>query len=125
MKWFLKPCALTFMDRPHILLCLGQYFSLYPLAACVRPVCLLSSSLPPGLRQLSLPMRRLLTSLVAASPSDSEPSLHFPQLPKVTQKVTRGTVSRTQLLRQVGLIFLTLLLPEVVFPLIVIPFDIK
>ena len=70
-------------------------------------------------------MRRLLISLVAASPSDSEPSLHFPQLPKVTQKVTRGTVSRTQLLRQVGLIFLTLLLPEVVFPLIVIPFDIK
>ena len=91
----------------------------------MRPMCLLSSSLALGLRELSLPRDACWTSLVAAAAFDLEPSLHLPQLPNVTQRASRGTVSRTQLLRQVGLIFFTSLLPEVVFPLTLIPFGVK
>lgn len=40
MKRFLRPCALTFMDRPPILLHLGQYFSL-------PTRCLYEANVPP------------------------------------------------------------------------------
>ena len=59
MKRFLRPCALTFMDRPPILLHLGQYFSL-------PTRCLYEANVPPqflpcpGSQRAQSPQRRLL-----------------------------------------------------------------
>ena len=122
MKVFLKLCGLTFMCKPHILPFLqGNIFlsthCLYEANTSTQFLpCIWVSESSVSLWTFSL------ISLVAAAPLDLELYLHFPQLPKVTQIVSRGTLSITQFIRQVGLISFTLFPPEVVFSLIVIPF---
>ena len=78
----------------------------------------LGSSLAPGSVRAHSPARCLL-DLIACG-CHSKPFLHFPQVPKATQRVIRRTLNRTQLIRR-GPISFTSVLPEVVFPLRITP----
>lgn len=65
-----------------------------------------------------------LISVLMAETVVLEPYFHFPQRPKVTQIVLEATLNRTQLIKR-GPVASTLLLSEVVLPLIINLFKIK
>lgn len=114
MKVFLKLCGLTFMCKLHISPFL--HGNIFLSTHCLYEANMSTQFLPCiWVSESSVSLWTFsLISLVTAAPLDPELYLRFPQLPKVTQIVSRGTLSRTQFIRQVGLISFTLFPPEVV-----------